>query len=470
MTYPAELLKVVSIVDTPGTNAIVREHEQITTHFIPRADLVLFITSADRPFTESERQFMIQVRDWGKKIVLVINKADIIQTGADRLEVTRYVSDNARQLLGMLPDVFLVSARLALQARLERGQVGPDSGFEKLERFIQDKLDETGRLKLKLLNPLGTGLKVINHVQDIITSRLLLLEKDFQMLADVDAQLASYDRDHKRDFKFRLADVENPLYELEVRGDDFFDNTMRLAKIFDLLNKERIRQEFEQEVVRDVPRHIDEQVNHVIDWMIEAQLHQWESISKHIADRRQEHQDRIVGDVGGSFDYDRARMMDALGRDARKVIDSFDKNQEAKLIAEDALTMVTTSLAVEAGAIGLGALVTVLATTAAADVTGIVSAGVIAALGLFIIPARRKSAKKDLREKISNLRTHLVDSLTKAFDIELNRSQQKVREAITPYARFVRTESEKLLGAREQFLSIKAELERLKKEIDTLDS
>ncbi len=470
VTYPAELLKVVSIVDTPGTNAIVREHEQITTHFIPRADLVLFITSADRPFTESERQFMIQVRDWGKKIVLVINKADIIQSDADRLEVTRYVADNARQLLGMLPDVFLVSARLALQARLEQGEVGAESGFEKLESFIQDKLDETGRLKLKLLNPLGTGLKVINHVQDIITSRLLLLEKDFQMLADVDAQLASYDRDHKRDFKFRLADVENPLYELEARGDDFFDNTMRLAKIFDLLNKERIRQEFEQEVVRDVPRHIDEQVNHVIDWMIEAQLHQWESISKHISDRRQEHQDRIVGDVGGSFDYDRARMMDALGRDARKVIDSFDKNQEAKLIAEDALTMVTTSLAVEAGAIGLGALVTVLATTAAADVTGIVSAGVIAALGLFIIPARRKSAKKDLREKISNLRTHLVDSLTKAFDIELNRSQQKVREAITPYARFVRTESEKLLGAREQFSSIKAELERLKKEIDTLDS
>ena len=61
------------------------------------------------------------------------------------------------------------------------------------------------------------------------------------------------------------------------------------------------------------------------------------------------------------------------------------------------------------------------------------------------------------------------NSLTKAFEIELNRSQQKVREAITPYARFVRTESEKLLGAREQFSSIKTELERLKKEIDTLD-
>jgi small GTP-binding protein len=121
VTYPAALLKVMSIVDTPGTNAIIREHEQITTHFIPRADLVLFITSADRPFTESERQFMVQVRDWGKKIVLVINKADLITEDADRLEIIRYVTENAGHLLGIAPDVFLVSARLALQ---DRGKVG----------------------------------------------------------------------------------------------------------------------------------------------------------------------------------------------------------------------------------------------------------------------------------------------------------------------------------------------------------
>ena len=140
------------------------------------------------------------------------------------------------------------------------------------------------------------------------------------------------------------------------------------------------------------------------------------------------------------------------------------------MIADDAQAMVTASLAVEAGAIGLGALVTVLATTAAADVTGIVSAGVIAALGLFIIPARRNAAKKDLREKISKLRTHLVESLTKAFDMELNRSQQRVREAITPYARFVRTESEKLQNAKSQFISIKEELERIASMIKSLDS
>jgi len=58
MLFPVDLLSELSIVDTPGTNAVIRQHEELTTNFIPRADLVLFVTSADRPFTESERAFM----------------------------------------------------------------------------------------------------------------------------------------------------------------------------------------------------------------------------------------------------------------------------------------------------------------------------------------------------------------------------------------------------------------------------
>src|SRR3954471_17399045 len=82
ITAPAEILKEIHIVDTPGTNAIIREHEAITSEFVPRSDLVLFVTSADRPFTETERAFLEQVRGWGKKIIIVINKIDILESGA----------------------------------------------------------------------------------------------------------------------------------------------------------------------------------------------------------------------------------------------------------------------------------------------------------------------------------------------------------------------------------------------------
>ncbi|MGI8483841.1 MAG: dynamin family protein, partial [Thermomicrobiales bacterium] len=52
-TFPADFLEEITVVDTPGTNAIIREHEALTERFVPRSDLVLFVTSADRPFTES---------------------------------------------------------------------------------------------------------------------------------------------------------------------------------------------------------------------------------------------------------------------------------------------------------------------------------------------------------------------------------------------------------------------------------
>src|SRR5688572_21904463 len=53
---PVDLLREIRIVDTPGTNAIIREHEAMTAEFIPRSDLVFFVTSADRPFTETRSE------------------------------------------------------------------------------------------------------------------------------------------------------------------------------------------------------------------------------------------------------------------------------------------------------------------------------------------------------------------------------------------------------------------------------
>src|ERR1044071_6553625 len=87
-TNPLPLLKELNIVDTPGTNAVIRYHERLTDEFVPRSDLVLFTTSADHPLTESERQFLERILAWGKKVVFALNKADIIE-GASALEEVR---------------------------------------------------------------------------------------------------------------------------------------------------------------------------------------------------------------------------------------------------------------------------------------------------------------------------------------------------------------------------------------------
>src|SRR5829696_1649618 len=89
--YPNAFLHEIAIVDTPGTNAIIRHHEELSRGFVPRSDLVFFVTSAERPLTESERGYLELIRDWGKKILLIINKADLLAEEENREQVRSFV-------------------------------------------------------------------------------------------------------------------------------------------------------------------------------------------------------------------------------------------------------------------------------------------------------------------------------------------------------------------------------------------
>lgn len=466
---PNEMLSEISIVDTPGTNAIIRSHEAITSQFVPRSDLVLFITSVDRPFTESERSFLEKIRDWGKKVVIVVNKIDILENETELEQVVKFVRENAITLLGTEPEIFPVSSRYALKAKLGDASLWESSRFEKLEEYIQTTLDEQSRIRLKFLNPLGVGLHLADNYMEQVNHRLDLLADDFQMLEDVDSQLDMYKSDMQRDFNFRMSDIENILYEMEQRGDEYFDETFRLARVMDLISKDRISREFEQKVVADVPQRIERKVNELIDWLVESDLRQWQAVNEHLADRRRAHKDRIVGESQKSgFQLDRERLFDAVGREAQRIVDTYDKSAEAESIARGAQEAVAASAVMEIGAVGLGTLIAVLATTMAADVTGVLLASLIAALGIFIIPARRKTAKRDMHEKVAELRQNLSKILRTQFEQEINRSLQRINEAISPYTRFIRAERQKLEDAQNEIDQVQTNLVGLKRRIEEI--
>ncbi len=465
VTAPIELLRELHIVDTPGTNAIHREHEALTREFVPRSDLVLFVTSADRPFTESERTFLEAVRQWGKKIVVVINKIDILEDEGQRQRVLAFVSEAAHSLLGEAPEIFPVSARQALRAKLAGEGPNEASGFDKLEEFITSTLDAEERVRLKLLNPLGVGTALATRYSELANGRLQLLSEDIAALRDVDSQLAAYREDMDREFRFRLSDVDNILHELEGRGSQFFDETLRVGRIFDLMNRARLEADFERQVLADSPREIEPKVSAVIDWMVASELKQWQAVTQHIERRRQVHADRLVGQVGGNFDYDRGRLLDTVGRAAAKAVASYDATQEASRMVDSVQQAVAAAAIFEAGAIGLGAVVTLVATTTFADVTGLLAAGTVAVLGLFVIPARRKSAKRELASKIDTMRQQLLSAVTGQFERELEGSEGRIRQAITPYTRFVRTESARWTTGRDELEAQRTRLARLREQI-----
>jgi hypothetical protein len=185
-------------------------------------------------------------------------------------------------------------------------------------------------------------------------------------------------------------------------------------------------------------------VSEIIDWLVDQEFRQWQAISAQLETRRREHGDRILGtpDIAG-FHEDRARLLDSVGREAQRVVDGYDRRREAQQIADAARTAVAATAAVGAGAVGIGAIVAVAASTAAADVTGILMASVMAALGFLIIPARRRKARVEMREKVSALVADLSKALGAAFARAQERSAQRFTDAVGPYTRFVRAEDER---------------------------
>ncbi|HEU4474969.1 MAG TPA: dynamin family protein [Gemmatimonadales bacterium] len=467
-THPAELLRELSVVDTPGTNAVIRRHEELTSDFIPRADLVLFVTSADRPFSESEREFLEQIRQWGKKIVFIVNKIDILAGPAEQAEVITYVRDNAAALLGEAPQVFPVSARRAVQARTEgAADKWEQSGFDAMEEYLLRTLDQEERIRLKLLNPLNVGLRLSARYKEAAFERLKLLSQDLEALQSIDAQLALFHQDMLRDYEPRLSKLELLLSEMEGRGQRFFEETIRLSRIRSLLDGEGIKRSFEREVVGDTPQQLEAEVGRLIDWIVERNLKVWQDVSQFVDRRRLSlHQEGMLGEVPTTFSYNRQALLESVGRVSREVIGGYDREREARAIADEVQGAFATTALAEAGAIGLGTLVVTVVTGAAADVTGILLATALAVGGFYVIPRKRRQAQADFRRRMEQLRSRLRDGLTRQVHHEVTQSTDRVNEAIAPYRRFVHSQQQRLNEARGELVATEDALLRLRGEIE----
>jgi small GTP-binding protein len=471
--YPLELLRDVAIVDTPGTNAILREHEEITNRFVPRADLVLFVTSADRPFTETERAFMERIRTWGKKIVLVLNKADLLGGEPELASQLSFVSTSVERLLGFRPEIFPVSARLALAARdAEAGQrddLWQRSRFEQLERFVAETLDQTSRLQLKLSTPLGVAERVARTYAMAADEKLASLADDLALSSSIETQLSFYRDDMQRDVQPRLGQIDTVLLEMEDRGVEYLDETLRLNHVVDLFRQQRLREEFERVVVADTPDRVDRVAQELIDWMVDQDLKLWKAITEQVDRRRRASTTAATGErLMGSFEYDRRALLGSLGQTAHQVVERYDHRREAALLASSVRDSVTQATLLGAGAIGLGAVSLAIVGSAAADVTGLFAATVLAGLGLWVLPRKRRQSRAQFRQRTEDLRVRLGTALRDEFERELNRSVQRIKDALAPYDRLVRGEQERTLQFQASLQQSLAELANLRRAIARL--
>src|SRR5690606_30652104 len=126
---PQESLARVNLVDTPGLNSILPEHEQVARGFIARADAVVWLFSAQQAGKASERTALRQLAGEGVRVLGVINKVDQL-AARERAALVRHV---AEELDGLVEEVVPLSARRAVETG------GEDPAWRELSRLLEER-------------------------------------------------------------------------------------------------------------------------------------------------------------------------------------------------------------------------------------------------------------------------------------------------------------------------------------------
>ena len=452
--YPLEVLRDLDIVDTPGTNSIERMEETITRDFVPRADLVLFVTSLLQPLTASELDFLTHIQQWGKKVVFVVNGVDRRNSDEQVSRVREYLTKEVKDRLGVsAPTVYFISALLALRAKLPAtgGAPIPDpvNEYPALERYVMETLRETERVRLKLLSPLGVLRHVLKGNVGALDGRLKVVDEDTRVLRSIREQLEAYTKEMRTDAERYLIEVRNVLYELERRGRSWFERTIRIGNANFLRNKDAVENRFRTEVVQDTPQAIENVVHRMVDWTVQRNLKLWSTVFAEL----DAHTDRLRasgalaahGDT--EFQYNREELFAKLRTPVERRLSDFDTEREARQITESVKEAVMSAFGVNVLAIGLGGILLTIFTTAALDVTGVLTATVFAIAGWLLIPARRRRLIKDFETKVGKLNEDLATLLKSTFEEQLGKYERQLLEVIAPYERFLETERSKLEGA-----------------------
>ncbi|CAN5724252.1 hypothetical protein BH11MYX2_BH11MYX2_17240 [soil metagenome] len=134
---PLPQLEKINIVDTPGLNSIQPEHEATARAFIAKADAVVWVFTAAQGGKSSEKKALSSIRDEGKRVLGVLNKADQLSE-TDTKEVIDFIG---KELDGLVEAIVPFSARKALAWKNDNSN--PEDGnwsvlAESLEtRFFQ---------------------------------------------------------------------------------------------------------------------------------------------------------------------------------------------------------------------------------------------------------------------------------------------------------------------------------------------
>ncbi|MCZ6787400.1 MAG: dynamin family protein [Planctomycetota bacterium] len=462
-TFPVDSLEHMNVVDTPGTNAPLMRHQEITENFLPRADIVFFVTSIDCPLTHTEIELLKEIRQrWRKEVACVLAKIDMHPV-EDRQVVLEYLQSSFREHLGFNPPVFPVSAHQAREARAAGDEILlAKSGFPEVEKYIVENLSDSRRVLLKLKSPLGPSLDVLDHIDSASAGRLAVLERDFAGWKALQEQINFASTSLVERAERHFTPIAVAFENLEARGRHYLRDMFRLSNLRLLGDSKRFAEEFMAEVVRDAAQEIETKVQAAVAWLGTETGALWERsvafFKENVA--AEKYEGEIV--KGDSLEFDRTRreLLDGIVESTRRQWEGWNAEAESKRIHSLASRSLARLLKTEAVAAGLGATVAATLGATVLGIVGLALAACVALGGFFILPARRLKAVESFEDGLRKTRHATLAALREAVSAEAERSTGAILDAFAPFGDFYENRLDSLQSVRGEAGELKSELRR----------
>lgn len=176
---PVDILRDIAIVDTPGTNSIIAQHQEVTEKFIPASDLVIFVFEAKNPYRQSSWDFFDFIHEeWHKKIIFVLQQKDLMSV-EDLAVNEKGLFDFAVKKGVSEPVIYAVSAKAELEGRYDQ------SNFSAVRDYIRTHVTGGRGAALKLGNNIRTSFGILDRIRQDLDTRLSQYKNDIEFRSDI---------------------------------------------------------------------------------------------------------------------------------------------------------------------------------------------------------------------------------------------------------------------------------------------
>jgi GTPase SAR1 family protein len=420
---PKEVLREVTVVDTPGTNSIIQNHESITEDYIPQSDLVVFIFSAPNPHTKSAWELLTLIRkEWHPKMVFVLQQSDRAsqrELTMNREHVTQYARD--RQVEN--PIVFALSAKRELEGI-------PESGFFEFRSYLQNAIacGEVWRMKVE------GSYQTLRSVMTKLLSHLRLeeaaIEDERAFYQDLVRKVEAHEA---RAYSLKLAIVEklSTTYDsLARQSEDEFAKGLRLGGLFKraipFLRDKDTRtwlQDLKARFERSAKKQIQNETTGVSKDLFDEMRTMMDELTQGIAGRQERIRESAL--------LPRTAAHPAMLEQLRSKLE-FIRVDDEVLRGKVAETKDIRTLALAgSGLAGLGIIIAALSPILWLDITG----GIFLATGILLVAVgllwRRSSVLRDFRQKLGDSRQAFHDRLDSEFSQIFDGLFYAVRQALS---------------------------------------